>query len=111
MTLESFYDITQERGPNPGRYAGGDEPASPQDGDGITLHIVTKAMAMVNDSGRLGTVSAWYCSLCRDVNGGEGPCEHKDALFAAVADDADELADSLDDAEMYHCLAGGGYAR
>ena len=85
-TLESFYDITQERGGNPGRYASTGLEAATASDYGAALDIC-RACAIQDECRTLGLFATDLAFMCA------------------------KEADRQDDAEMYHCLAGGGYAR
>ena len=86
-TLESFYDITQERGPRPGRYAS----------TGLETTVAAADYGAALDICR----ACSWADRCRTLG-----------LFATdLAFMCAQEADCQDDAEMYHCLAGGGYAR
>ena len=86
-TLESFYDITQERGPNPGRYAS----------TGLETTVVAADHGAALD----------ICRACHQAD----ECRTLGLFATDLAFMCAQEADRQDDAEMYHCLAGGGYAR
>ena len=81
MTLESFYSIEQERGPNPGRYAPADLGTTDAAGYGAALDIC-RACEHADECRKAGMFATPQAFLCA------------------------EEADYADDAEMYRDLAG-----
>ena len=81
-TLESLYDITQERGGNPGRYASTGLEAATASDYGAALDIC-RACHQADECRTLGLFATDLAFLCA------------------------QEADRQDDAEMYHDLAGG----
>ena len=78
--------------------------------NGYRVELLGANMAHVTDNGTRGAVSTDYCAICfwNGVSDGEGDCEHKQAVYAAMdAADREAWADHRDEVADAHAASRG----
>ncbi len=50
----------------------------------MEVELLSPGIANVTDGEWVLLVQPGYCAHCREIDGGEGPCAHKDAMALAI---------------------------